>query len=513
MGELLRAIWGVACLAAVMSVILARSGFGAGLWLGLSSAVFGLSGAILAAGAIVQLWRSFRAYRAEALTLGRLDHRVSRLAALRFAGLQALAIGALLAVAAGVAFVLPGMAVQAAFVAALLTPSLWAVQVQLVAGHSLGGMLERLVAGGAQRRLAQAVGFWRRPKAGWVFGARIATARGAAAADSVATAYLNAVDSDGLVRPDLSQCGPSVAADARWRLWSVAPVFAASLPFALVAWACAAWLPDSWVPRLPAPGVILGLDAPPPPADAPPPQEAQDQPPPPSETSQTGPDAAGGSGTDGSNPDEPDSGDNAETSGPANEGGQGTDPASAGGKGSQTGSDGAGGQADAEGAEGGAGPQTGSQADGAGAEQGAAGAAPSQPGAGGQADAAGAEGAEGGAGPQAGPQADGAGLDASPLSDVLPDGGGASDVGVAADGPVPPDAVPVNRGVTAAATPLDPGEALTVGSQQALFAAPGHAPDTVETRLDEDATLPPDLPASPLLRQRLPAWISDLIVD
>ena len=82
------------------------------------------------------------------------------------------------------------------------------------------------------------------------------------------------------------------------------------------------------------------------------------------------------------------------------------------------------------------------------------------------------------------------------------------------DGPLPPDADLIELPVTGTAAEIPGGgEELSIGSQQALFAEPGRAPDTVETRLDEDPALPPGLPPAPPAQQRLPAWIADLLND
>ena len=263
-----------------MSIVLARSGFGASLWPGLPAAVLGAVGVVMAASGIVKLERSFRDYRSEVATLPQFDRRASCAVALRFVGLQLFAIGVLLALAALVALVLPGMAVQAAFVSVFLTAAIWAVRSLVRAGQSVGATLEQLVGRRVQIELAQRLVFWRLPYVVWTLAGRVANARQASVSDTMSRSYLNALDSDGVVRPNLRCAGPSVAVDARLRFLSLLPVFLIALPFAAIAWAAAAWLPDNLVPRLPSPVALLGLESPLAPLDdvTPPPDQDQDAP-------------------------------------------------------------------------------------------------------------------------------------------------------------------------------------------------------------------------------------------
>ena len=600
---LLRAVWSAACLSAVAAVILSRSGFGAGLWLAVFVTVTIGFGAVLSFVGIVRIGRSFHAYVSEALTLGRFDHRLSRQTAVRFAGLQALGIGVLLWFASGSALVLPGLPVQAVFVTVFLTPSLWALQSLLMTRRVVGGALERLVSGSSQRGIADRLPFWRRPPVGWILAARVDLARRASGSDAAATAYLHALDSDGAVRPVLVLRGPSVMADAALRAVGVMPVVLASVPFALIAWACAAWLPDTWVPRLPSPGIVFGLEAPPASAAAPDPEV-----PSPDTGAADGAGAAagtkGGQGaadaaTDGAG----DGGKAAATAaaGQAGEGRSGSGSGSTSGSGSgSTSTSGSGsgdipeagpaagngqaaaaigprsqgpGAGDAAQSDAGAAPGAGDEAAGAPppAQDGSAagdagqggGAAPQPPAdlpagaaegaalppdagvAGSDAPAsaeggtaadsrndatlkepdAGAAGAAEGTGKPAsvipsgtdpsGPATDSAGTPQTAEIMAGPRPGNADGVAVAAlDGTPPPDAALTDLAVSGAPAPVPgDGEDLGVGSQQARFAEPGRAPDAVETRLDDAATLPPDLPPGPAAQQRLPAWIAGLLDD
>lgn len=594
-----------------MSIVLARSGFGASLWLGFPAAVLGAVGVLVAVIGMVKVAQGFRDYRSEAATLSQLDRRVSRAAALRFVGLQLVAIGVLLAIAALVALVLPGMAVQAAFVTVFLTAAVWAAQSLGRAGQSVGATFERLVGRVSQINLAQSIAFWRWPYVGWALTGRVAHARQAGATDPMTLSYLNALDSDGVVRPNLHHAGPSAAVDARWRLVSFVPVFVTALPFAVIAWVAAAWLPDNWVPRLPSPAALLGLESPPEPLDdvTPPPEPDQD-----ASGAEGGEDGgsegqgnagADGSGGDGGQQDGPPSGGAGDQSGAGGEGSsdleRGEGPTD--GIGAQVGAN-----PDVGGSAGDASPEGAGQADAGPGEQGEDGTAPSDTGTGqaggegerqeapsappaqdqGQSgtDEDGTKGGEGG--PAADPNAqqpdpaaqtdgtpatpaeagtssaeaapqeraaaeDGPSPDGPEDLSETPDRGGVEatqppltasgkesgqpssksppspDVEVL-DGPPPADGQPVGLVATDEAPPpdaqlvelsalgtaepvLDQGELLDIGSPQALFAEPGLAPDLVETRLDADAVLPPDLPSGPLTRQRLPAWISDLMTE
>jgi len=626
--------------ASVISVILARSGFGASTWLGLPAVLFASLGAVFAATGSIKLLRSFRAYGAEASTLAQLDRCVEAESVTRFAGLQILAVGLLLAAATVVAFLLPGMAAQAAFVAVFLTAAIWAAESLPKARQIVGGAVERLVDGALQTDVARLLAFWRRPYAGWRLVDRVALARKAGVADPLAAAYLNALDSHGVVRPNVAQCGPSVAADARWRFSSLVPVFVISLPFAVIAWAAAAWLPDNWVPRLPSPAALFGLESPPAPKDdaAPSNPDQTD----PAEGEQAGDGSEGGGNSGEGNEGQagargPDSGNEggAGPQGPEGEqaGQQGAadgdqSGASAEGSSEPEGGDGA---PEGDGSEPGSDPDTGSGTGGTsldeeapsedsgqansgpegqapegngspdtGAGQGGDAEDPSSPptqehspsgagesGTGGDdespAEAPGAQQpdpaaqtdgtaetpAEAGTAPTKGlPQAtepaDGAPQATEPADDPestsdpgdlaeapTPSAEGTGETpptttGDASaqsgsdlappqdieilDGPAPPDAQPIGLEATDAPPPLDAeqvelsatgsatpipdqGELLDIGTPQALFAEPGQAPDTVETRLDADAVLPPDLPAGPTARQKVPAWISDLMND
>lgn len=69
---------------------------------------------------------------------------------------------------------------------------------------------------------------------------------------------------------------------------------------------------------------------------------------------------------------------------------------------------------------------------------------------------------------------------------------------------IPPDALVV-RG--AGQAPETEGETASVGSAAQLYAEPGHVPDTIETRLFPDETIPPPPVAPDPPRQMLPAWI------
>jgi hypothetical protein len=69
---------------------------------------------------------------------------------------------------------------------------------------------------------------------------------------------------------------------------------------------------------------------------------------------------------------------------------------------------------------------------------------------------------------------------------------------------IPPDALVV-RG--AGQAPETEGETAAVGSAAQLYAEPGQAPDTIETRLFPDETIPPPPVAPDPPRQMLPAWI------
>lgn len=600
-----------------MSIILARSGFGASLWLGFTAAVLGAVGVSVAAIGMVKVAQGFRDYRSEAATLSQLDRRLSRGAALRFVGLQLVAIAVLLAIAALVALVLPGMAVQAAFVTVFLTAAVWAAQPLGGAGQSVGASLERLVGRVGKINLAQSIAFWRRPYVDWVLAGRVAHARHAGASDPMTLSYLNALDSDGVVRPNLHHAGPSVAVDARWRLVSLLPVFVTALPFAVIAWVAAALLPDNWVPRLPSPAALLELENPSEPLDdvMPPPEPDQaalgveggeD-----GGSGGQGNAGADGSGGDGGQQDSPPSGSTWDQSGAGGEG-------SSAPEGGERPTDGSGAQAGAgpdvgEGARG-ASPDAPTTPDGAGqadaepAEQGEVGTAPSDTGTGqaggegegqkapsappaqdqgqsgtdedgtkggeggpaadpnaqqpdpaAQTDGSPAPPAEAGTSPVAAAPQEGAAAEDGPSPDgpadlsETPDRGGAEatqppltasgkeagqpssesppsqDVEIL-DGPPPADGQPVGLVATDEAPPpdaqlvelsalgtaepvFDQDEVLYIGSPQALFAEPGLAPDTVETRLDADAVLPPDLPSGPLARQRLPAWVSDLMTE
>lgn len=194
--ELFRATCGAACAASLMSIVLARSEFGASFWLGFPAAVLVAFGVLVAVIGMVKVAQGFRDYRSEAATLSQLDRRVSRAAALWFVALQLVAIGVLLATAALVALVLPGMAVQAAFVTVFLTAAVWAAQSLGRAGQSVGATFERLVGRVSQINLAQSIAFWRWPYVGWALTGRVAHARQAGATDPVTLSYLNALDSD-----------------------------------------------------------------------------------------------------------------------------------------------------------------------------------------------------------------------------------------------------------------------------------------------------------------------------
>lgn len=585
---------------------------------------------MFAATGSIKLSRSFRAYGTEASTLAQLDRCVESEAVTRFAGLQILAVGLLLAAATVVAFLLPGMAVQAAFVAVFLTAAIWVAESLPKARQIVGGAVERLVDGALQSDVARLLDFWRRPYAGWRLADRVALARKAGVADPLAAAYLNALDSHGVVRPNVAQGGPTVAADARWRFSSLVPVFIISLPFAVIAWAAAAWLPDNWVPRLPSPAALFGLESPPAlKDDAAPSNPDQTDP---AEGEQAGDGSEGGDNSGEGNEGQagargPDSGNEGGSGpqGPEGEqaGQQGAadgdqSAASAEGSSEPEGGDGA---PEGDGSETGSGPDTGSgtggtspdeetlsedsgQADAGpedqapegnaspdrGAGQGDDAEDPSSPptqeqspsgadesGTGGDdespAEAPGAQEldpaaqtdgtaenpAETGAAPTDGPpQAtepeDGPPPTSDPSDledarDTSAEEGGVTpptSTGDASaqsgsdlpppqdfeilDGPAPPDAQPIGLEATdgpppldaeqvelsaaGSATPIpDQGELLDIGTPQALFADPGQAPDTVETRLDADAVLPPDLPAGPTARQKVPAWISDLMND
>ena len=617
-------------MASVISVILARNGFGASTWLGLPAVLFVSLGATFATTGSIKLARSFRAYGAEASTLAQLGRCVDAEAVTQFVGLQILAIGVLLAAATLVAFLLPGMAVQAAFVAVFLTAAIWAAQSLLKARHIVGAAEERLVDDVLQTDVAGLLAFWRRPYAGWRLADRVALARKAGVADPLVAAYLNALDSDGVVRPKVAQSGPSVAADARWRFSSVVPVFIISLPFALIAWASAAWLPDNWVPRLPSPAAFFGLESPPAPKDDAAPSNPDQIAPADeelpgdesegggnsgeeneSQTGEHGPDGGneGGSGPQGlegeqagqqgandgdqsgasaegsSEPDGSDSapqGDSSET---------GSDPDTGSGTGGTSPDEEApsedSGQADAgpedQAPDGNASPDTGagqggdaedppspptqeqsrSDADesGTGGDNESLAEAPGaqEPDPAAQTDGMAENPAEAGTAsskgpPQATEPADGppsnsdpgdladapdtsaegtgetlptttgdasaqSGSDLAPPQDIEildePAPPDAQPIGLeATDGPPPLDAEQVELSATGSATPIpDQGELLDIGTPQALFAEPGQAPDTVETRLDADAVLPPDLPAGPRAQQKVPAWISDLMND
>jgi len=628
-----------------MSIVLARSGFEASLWLGLPAAIIAAVGGVMAVAGALKVARNFRDYRREEATLAQFHRRVGRAAAWRFTGLQLVAIGLLLGLAAVVALMLPGMAVQAAFVTVFLTAAIWAGQSLVMAGQSVGAAVERLVAGAFQIKLGQGLDFWRWPDRGWALADRVAHARQAGVSDPMARSYLDALDSDGVALPEMVQVGPSVVVDAQGRFFSVLPVLVMALPFAAIAWAAAAWLPDNWVPRLPSPATFLGLKDPPAPMDdaAPLPELDQDSPAE-EEGDGKGPDAGdegagnSGAGTEDQAGEGGNSGGDEGASGPSDAGGQeggqedgpqgdsGGDQSGAGDQG-PSGSEGGGAGPDAgpdgNGAPKGEGPGAGDaspdqpapadgawQAESGSGEQGEGGTTPPDAGAGqagddggeasapsaqdqkqsgpnegdaegGKGDPAEAQGAQqpdpaaqgegqtpaqtGGspanpaeAGPapaDASPQSAGA-ADGQPLASGPDDPTGAPDSGgmgatetpvaatgdaqgapslstsppqdtkaldgpqpdaqptglVATDGPLLPDATQIKVSVSGADTPvLDEGEVLDIGSPQALFAEPGLAPDTVETRLDADAVLPPDLPSGPLARQRLPAWISDLM--
>ena len=166
MGEMVRALWIVASLSAVISIILSRSGFASSQWLGIPSLLLVCTGAILSLLGIVQISRGFRAYAAQTRTLGSFDHKISRQAALRFAGLQVLAVGVMIGLAATGALALPGLAVQAPIVAVVLAASLWALQPGMLRRPGSAEALERLVSGAAQMGIADRLPFWQRPDAG-----------------------------------------------------------------------------------------------------------------------------------------------------------------------------------------------------------------------------------------------------------------------------------------------------------------------------------------------------------
>lgn len=69
---------------------------------------------------------------------------------------------------------------------------------------------------------------------------------------------------------------------------------------------------------------------------------------------------------------------------------------------------------------------------------------------------------------------------------------------------VPPDALVLRE---AAEAPEAEGETASVGSAVQLYAEPGQAPDTIETRLFPDETAPPPPVAPDPPRQILPTWI------
>jgi hypothetical protein len=155
-------------------------------------------------------------------------------------------------------------------------------------------------------------------------------------------------------------------------------------------------------------------------------------------------------------------------------------------------------------------PAKGDAAQGANSAEGAGGSGPAD---GSDADPTGKAQAVG-SGDQSGTAHAGAGGPTDPAEAVavtegpVPETGSTSDVALPSKGQgeadIPPDAL-VLRGAGEAPDPES--KTTSVGSVTQLYAEPGQAPDTIETRLfpDETAPPPPVVPDPP--RQMLPAWI------